>query len=273
MISASAEAAGVVDALPPALLERTDEVGGAVATIDPVDGPELRVQLRRWTRADTGQDGLVVAGQTTAFADEQLAGSRLFLAVSGVIALIAAAFAAYVASGRALRPLRDLAATADEIGRTGDLSRRLPPVRSKDVVGRLTASFNSMLGRLGLAQNQLAGTVEAQRRFLADASHELRSPLTSIRSNAGFLDQHPEAGPGDRSEAVADIAAESERMSRLVDGLLRLARADAAPPAECRGGRRGSRCRRHRARLAPAARAGRRPGRSAGAGPPATRTP
>jgi signal transduction histidine kinase len=77
-----------------------------------------------------------------------------------------------------------------------------------------------MLSRLKIAQ-------DSQRRFVADASHELRTPLTSIRGNAGLLLRDPAPPAGDAREAVVDIAAESERMSRLVDGLLTLARADA----------------------------------------------
>jgi signal transduction histidine kinase len=221
--------AEVVAGLPASLLDEVERVGGARVTIDLAGVPELRLHLRRWQHPDGAAQGMVLAGQSTAFADQQLAGTRLFLGIAGVIALIAATIAAYVASGRALRPLRQAAATADEIGRTGDLSRRLPPDRSGDAVGQLSSSFNAMLGRLGDAQNQLSQTVEAQRRFLADASHELRTPLTSIRSNAAFLIQHPEADRRDRDEAMADIAAETERMTRLVDGLLGLARADAAP--------------------------------------------
>ncbi len=119
-----------------------------------------------------------------------------------------------------------MTATADEIARTGDLSRRLPEVRTRDEVGVLTASFNGMLERVSAAQDELAASLAAQRRFVADASHELRTPLTTIRNNAGFLVEHPDAAEADRAEAVGDIEAESERLSRLVDDLLRLARAD-----------------------------------------------
>jgi two-component system OmpR family sensor kinase len=87
-----------------------------------------------------------------------------------------------------------------------------------------------MLERLEQSQARLADSLEAQRRFLADASHELRGPLTSIRSNAGFLVAHPDATEEDRSAALDDISAESERMSGLVDGLLALARTDAGQP-------------------------------------------
>ena len=131
-------------------------------------------------------------------------------------------------AGRALRPLRRAERRlADEIGRSADLARRLPPVARRDDVGRLTASFNAMMDRLQEAYRRLAAALAAQQRFTADASHELRTPLTTIRSNAGFLLAHPDAAPADRAAALGDIEAESERMSRLVDDLLTLARADA----------------------------------------------
>ena len=91
-----------------------------------------------------------------------------------------------------MRPLRRLAETADEIGRTGDLERRLPPAGSRDLLGLLTGSFNGMLERLADSRGQLTSTLEGQRAFLAEVSHELRSPLTTIRSNAGFLRERPE---------------------------------------------------------------------------------
>jgi len=147
-----------------------------------------------------------------------LLGYLLFTA--GAAALVGVA-SIWLATGRALRPLRTMAAVAEEVGRTRDLRRRLPDVRPHgDEVGRLTDAFNDMLGRLEGAQ-------ESQRRFVADASHELRTPLTSIRGNAGLLLREPPPGAADARGALADIAAESERMSRLVEGLLTLARADA----------------------------------------------
>jgi signal transduction histidine kinase len=84
-----------------------------------------------------------------------------------------------------------------------------------------------MLARLEDSQTRLAASLATQQRFVADASHELRTPLTTIRSNAGFLLARPDVQPDDRDAALGDIAAESERMSRLVDSLLTLARADA----------------------------------------------
>jgi len=90
----------------------------------------------------------------------------------------------------------------------------------------LTHSFNSMLAGLEAARTDRELTIDAQKRFVADASHELRSPLTSIRANAGFLVEREDASEADRRDASRDIAHEADRMSGLIDDLLTLARSD-----------------------------------------------
>ncbi len=185
----------------------------------------VRVQVRRWENPAVGS-GVVAVAQSTDVVAEQLQGIRWFLAIFGVIALVAAAIGAWFMAGRALRPLKLLAATTDDIGSTGDLSRRLPPVHRRDEVGVLTDSFNAMLDGIEAARRDRELVIEAQKRFVADASHELRSPVTSIRANAGFLIDHPDADERDRLDATSDIAVEADRMSELIDRLLTLARAD-----------------------------------------------
>jgi len=216
--------------IPAAVIVEVFDTGDSDAVLTPTPGVELRIHATGWQGADGGVQGVVVAGQSTAFEEEQLAGLRAVLWVSGIITLIAASLVAWLVSGRALRPLQQLVETTDEIGQTGDLGRRLPPNASRDEVGRLTSSFNTMLAELQTTQHRLAQSLEAQRRFVADASHELRSPLTTIRNNAGFLIDRPDAGIEDRDEAITDIREETERMTRLVDDMLTLALADADAP-------------------------------------------
>ncbi|HET7421814.1 MAG TPA: HAMP domain-containing sensor histidine kinase [Candidatus Dormibacteraeota bacterium] len=162
--------------------------------------------------------GYVVAGQATRVPQESLAAVTAFLVISAVPALIAALLASWLVAGRALAPLKAVAVAAEDIGRTRDFGRRLPARRSRDEVSRLSAGFNGMLSRLQDAY-------ESQRRFVADASHELRTPLTTIQGNAGLLTNRTVAEEV-RTAAIADIAAESARMGRLVDRLLTLARAE-----------------------------------------------
>lgn len=205
--------------------------GGTAVTLS-LDGTPVRSYVLRWQRPDQQRDGYVVAAQTTRRQQTDRRGIAAVLVVSGVITLIAAAIAIWLVTRRALRPLRELAGMADEIGRSQDLSRRLPEVPRNDDLGRLTASFNGMMERLQQAYRRTADALVAQQRFTADASHELRTPLTSIRNNAGFLRAHADAAPEDRAAALGDIEAEGARMSRLVDDLLTLARADAGRHAE-----------------------------------------
>src|SRR5216684_5946746 len=163
--------------------------------------------------------GYVVTGQSTRVPQSNLSGIVGFLIISGVPTLLAALAASWLVAGRALRPLKVVAGAAGEIGRTRDFGRRLPMPRSRDEVAVLSASFNGMLSRLQEAY-------ESQRRFVADASHELRTPLATIQGNAGLLGHGPPIAEPVRLAAATDIADESERMGRLVDRLLTLARAD-----------------------------------------------
>jgi len=220
---------GEVPQVPLFLIVEARETGSATEVID-AGGVELRLSAVPFDRADApAVTGAVVAAQSTAFIEEQLAGIVGVVVFAAVVALLVAAVVGWLISRRALRPLHGLAETTDEIGRTGDLERRLDPVATDDEVGRLTTSFNEMLDRIAQTRAQLEQSLDSQRRFVADASHELRSPLTTIRNNAGFLIGHPDAADRDRTDAIADISAEAERMASLVDDLLELAGADARP--------------------------------------------
>jgi signal transduction histidine kinase len=217
---------GTAFPVPRELLASADRAGTAKSTVEAAPGVPVRVHVRKW------DNGYVVAAQTTRRVRQDRAGFLVLLIIFAILGFFAAAVTIWLVTGQALRPLRQLTALVDEIGRSQDLGRRLPPVRTKDVVGRLTASFNAMMDRLQEANRRLAGGLVAQQRFTADASHELRTPLTTIRNNAGFLLRHVDAAPDDRDAAVRDIAGESERMSRLVENLLTLARADAGQRLE-----------------------------------------
>jgi two-component system, OmpR family, sensor kinase len=131
----------------------------------------------------------------------------------GLASLLLAYLLAWVAAGRVLRPIQQTTALARRITDT-DLNHRLP-VDGHDELNQLTASFNAMLDRL---QDTLAG----QRRFLADAGHELRTPITIIQGNLDTLS----AADADDRETLAIVADELARMARLVDELLLLGSAE-----------------------------------------------
>jgi two-component system, OmpR family, sensor kinase len=211
----------------PELLALATANGSALETVEAPDGESFRVYVLAWRRPDLGLNGHAVAAQSIQRIRSDLRGLRAFLWLSASITLLAVSAAMWAMAGRALKPLKEMAGAADEIGHARDLGRRLPPGHANDEVTRLTASFNSMLARIEDAYQQASDALESQKRFVSDASHELRTPLTSIRSNAGFLLGRPDARAEDVRAALEDIAQESDRMSRLIENLLTLAKADA----------------------------------------------
>jgi signal transduction histidine kinase len=226
VISSTGKLDGRPTAVAASLLQRATTDGGAYATVGDQPATRLRLYALPWRRAD-GRRGFLVAGQTRRVPVASLGGLVGFLVISAVPSLLAALLASWLVAGRALRPLRQVAGEADQVGRTRDFARRLPHRRGHDEVGLLTISFNRMLEQLQEAYHRLAAALEAQRRFVADASHELRTPLTAIQGNAGLLAYGPPQPPDVQADAAHDIAAESERMARLIERLLVLARADA----------------------------------------------
>jgi len=130
----------------------------------------------------------------------------------------------WIVTGRALRPVEAIRVEVEGIG-AEDLHRRVPEPDTADEIGRLARTMNTMLGRLQDAS-------ERQRRFIADASHELRSPLTSIRAQLEVDLEHPERADWQTTER--DVLEDAVRLQRLVDDLLLLATAQATSPDSAR---------------------------------------
>src|SRR5205814_8788873 len=120
-----------------------------------------------------------------------------------------------------LAPVRHMTRTARRISTAGDFRQRVPEKSwlGKDELATLAATFNEMLATLEALYQQ-------QQRFVADASHELRAPITSIRCNLDLLAKAPDLTPEEAQAALADAQAEADRMGRLVSDLLTLARSD-----------------------------------------------
>lgn len=151
----------------------------------------------------------------------------------GIIGFILIALASgWLMTSSALSPIEKIIKTAKSIGDKQDFSQRIPYTGPNDEVGRLASTFNNMLERLENAYEQLEQAYIAQKRFVADASHELRTPLTTIRGNIELVQKMGEQEPEIRQEALQDIKSEAERMSRLVNDLLALARADTGQQPE-----------------------------------------
>ncbi|MCG0277976.1 MAG: HAMP domain-containing histidine kinase [Thermanaeromonas sp.] len=156
-----------------------------------------------------------------------LSGLKKILLFLSLLVLITAASLGYFLARAALRPIDRMIQIAEEISEGRDLARRVPYEGPMDEVGRLAATFNGMLSRLQNAYLRLEEAYASQRRFVADVSHELRTPLTTIRGNIELLQHMASTGTPLEPEALADIASEAERMSRMLNNLLTLARADA----------------------------------------------
>jgi signal transduction histidine kinase len=138
----------------------------------------------------------------------------LVMSVAGLLAVVGSVLVGALLARRVLKPITDITAAAASIARTDDLSTRLPWTGPMDELGRLTSVFNEMMGRL-------QDLFSVQQRFVADVSHELRTPLTAMRGNLDIMKRY-----GMDELSLEAIESETERMSRLVNDLLLLARAD-----------------------------------------------
>ncbi len=172
--------------------------------------------------------GAVIVGERLITMHETIGSLRQVLMVASGLGLLLALAGGWVMAGRALRPVDQVTAAAAHIaagdGTSSSLAARLPVPLADDELARLSSTFNAMLDRL-------QASFLAQERFVADASHELRTPLTAIRGNVDVLSRQTRHGSralltGDLEPALDDIRVESDRMRRLLDDLLLLARSD-----------------------------------------------
>ena len=187
------------------------------------DGPVL-IELVPLTpeTANSQPAGVLELSTSLASIDTFLGRLRLLFAIATLIAVIATvALSAPLVAGL-LRPLRRMAGTSRAIA-AGDLTRRVPVPRGGDELTDLAVAFNEMVSRLEAA-------FATQRRFIADASHELRSPLAALGGGIEMLVLGADrADPGARARLLRLMESEIARMSRLVDDLLTLTRFDANP--------------------------------------------
>jgi len=137
-----------------------------------------------------------------------------------------------------LRPLEDVEATADSIA-AGNLDQRVPGADQPTEVGRLARALNVMLERIQSAfdarlrsEARLKDNEQHLRQFVADASHELRTPIAAVSAYAELFERYAADNPEDLPRVAAGIRAETARMDRLVSDLLTLARLDEGLPVE-----------------------------------------
>lgn len=211
----------------------------------PVDGRPHTIELSALhdyrVIASPGRDGdVLIVGlplepvEATVHRLERVAGAvfGLALVITGVAGALWVRWS--------LRPLSRVAATATRVSElplaSGEvaLPPRAPVSEPRSEVGQVAAAFDRMLGHVEGALTKRHASEERLRRFAADASHELRTPVASVRGHAELALLHPGPVPPEVSRALERIAAESSRMGEMVDDLLLLARLDAGRPLERR---------------------------------------
>lgn len=220
----------VVCSLGPALGEAAPDLGllplgvsDELVTLPSVDGDQ-RWRVRASTLSDS--DRILVLAVSLADADATVDRlTRVLLLVGGLVVLLTAG-AAWAIARIGLHPLRRIEDTAEHIA-AGDLTERVPTFRRGTEVGRLAHSLNGMLGQLEAAFAARTTSEARLRRFISDASHELRTPVAAIR---GHAEMWRTGISTDLETVMGRIESESERMGDLVDDMLLLARLDQARP-------------------------------------------
>ncbi len=201
-----------------------------------VDGVDYRV-----TAVDIpGQTGIaLVFGRSIVETQQTLRTFALVLGGIGVAGVVVGGMAGYSVARAGLRPVTELTTAVEQVARTTRLEPLvISPARRHDEVSRLADSFNRMLGAIAESRDR-------ERRLVADAGHELRTPLTSMRTNLDLLlqvdrteaehdravragepvpEDAPVLDPADRAEMLADLRAQAEELSGLVNDLVQLSR-------------------------------------------------
>ncbi|PPG17557.1 two-component sensor histidine kinase [Rathayibacter sp. AY1C6] len=195
--------------LPPLALAESDDP----VTVDVDDEGPVVVAAR-----ELDDDSLVVVGVPDEGREEAVSTTIGLLAVAVPLLIALVAVVCAVVVGRALRPVERMREEAEAVTSSA-LDRRIAAPGSGDEVDRLAHTLNRMLDRLQSGQ-------ERQRRFVSDASHELRSPVAALRQTAEVALAHPDRL--DSARLARTVAEESVRLGGLIEGLLLLARADEA---------------------------------------------
>jgi heavy metal sensor kinase len=186
-----------------------------------------RVAVWRARIPPAGTPYVIVATQSLEPVEHELHSVRRIMLRAVPLALLGAGLGGWFLARKSLTPV---VAMADEARRMGaaDVSGRLPVSNPRDELGRLAATFNELLTRL-------ADAFGRQRRFMADASHELRTPLATLRTAAAVALRQPRRDEAEYRQALEVVSDQSRRLTRIVEDMFTLARADAGDQPLRRG--------------------------------------
>jgi two-component system sensor histidine kinase MprB len=166
----------------------------------------------------SSQNQVVTISRSLLDVDHNLSRLKWLLVFISLGGVGAAAILGALVSGRAVAPLRRLTETTERIVETGDLSQRTGQ-RGRDEISRLSTRLDELLA-------SLEASLSAQRQLVADASHELRTPIATLRANIGLLANPGTLDPRERSGLLEDVQEELESMTALVSELVELARGE-----------------------------------------------
>ncbi|MEO7125911.1 MAG: HAMP domain-containing sensor histidine kinase [Nakamurella sp.] len=249
-ISASGDVTVLAGAAPPLRVDvkqrriaQDGVVGGGSFAVRNVDGDDYRI----YTTAEGGGRGAVVVGRGLNETNRILTRVAINTALIGLAIILLAGMAGWWIARQITRRLAFLAHAAETVASTGDLTVTID-TSGRDEVGRLAASMHTMLSQLGQSR-------DAQRRLVEDAGHELRTPITSLRTNARVLRRYDDLTDEDRARLLDDVDGELKELTTLVNELVELAtdtrRVEPAEPVSLctlldqvadRVGRRSGRC-------------------------------
>jgi two-component system, OmpR family, sensor kinase len=209
-----------IAAIAPSFESHTMAPPGALGVVQGADGARWRVNVLPLPNLD---GGLIVAAPLDHL-DASVADFGRFMALTALFGAVLTFAAGWLVAGRALRPVATLTHAATDIAASRAFSRRVSIDSTPDELGRLARTFNTMLDSLEQAY-------ATERRFVADASHELRAPLAVVQANLDLLQRAEPMTAADQNAALRTATVETDRLKRLVNSLLTLARADAGVPS------------------------------------------
>jgi two-component system sensor histidine kinase MprB len=226
ILDAAGKVAGRIDAglpeIPVTARDRRVAAGKAEGYLSDrdVDGDHVRVNT-----VETMGGGAFQLGRSLAGVESTLSRLRWVLLALCVCGTALAAALGRLFSRPVMQPVTDLTDAAEHITATEDLARRVD-ARGDDEVGRMAARFNTMLDTLEGSRSALDDSVEAQRRLVADASHELRTPVTSLRTNVEVLLAGDDLPENARRRLLEDVREQTEELSALITDVIELARGE-----------------------------------------------